>query len=346
MLRSRTRSEDLTAMTRLQSEDCKRGQVIDCDQAVFREQFGRLPFALRHNLIATGLFTTERLAVLVEKMIATGYGNRVSIFEGTQKSQLAGAGFEHMKSKKPFADAVLQLETSNCWIDLFRLNEIDPEFDAVCQALIADASALLGAPDTKDAQHCQMNIFLSSPRIVTPYHYDHPQNFLCQIAGEKDVWLWNPADRENLTDLAIERFYSGDTERKRRLDFGRGEKFHIGPGDALHQPALAPHWVQNGSNISISVGIGFSTAVLYRSARIYQANAILRGFGLKPPSPGSNAVLDSLRSGIVSAFSKRSPKSMNDALFSGFNRIQKNIKRASTALRGVRKGASPSSAGS
>ena len=332
-------------MARLHRKGPQRvAQVIVGDRAVFSKKFGKLPFALRHNLIATGLFTPGRLAAAVEKMIATGYANRVSIFEGTQKSQLAGAGFEHMKSKKPFADALLQLETSNCWIDIVRLNEIDSEFDAVCQALTADVCALLGAPDTKYAQHCQMNVFLTSPNIITPYHYDHAQNFLCQIAGEKEVWLWDPADRENLTDLAIERFYCRDTERKRRLDFGCGEKFHIGPGDALHHPALAPHWVRNGPTMSISVGIMFSTAALYRRARIYQANAILRGFGLKPPPPGSNAVLDSLRSGIVSAFSKRSPTSINDALFSGFNRIQKAVKRVSTAFRRLSKGETPSGA--
>jgi hypothetical protein len=31
---------------------------------------------------------------------------------------------------------------------------------------------------------------------------------LCQIASEKDVWLWDPDDRKNLSELEIERFFA------------------------------------------------------------------------------------------------------------------------------------------
>ena len=53
-------------------------------------------------------------------------------------------------------------------------------------------------------------MFVASPNIVTPYHIDHEMNFLFQIAGEKDVCLFDPSDRELLPEEEIERFYFGE----------------------------------------------------------------------------------------------------------------------------------------
>jgi hypothetical protein len=313
-------------------------QVLDADPATFRQCFGRLPFALRHNLASSGLFAIDRLTTAAERMIATGRGGRLMIFEGTRRSQNPGAKFEDMKHKKPFAAALSELESSNSWIDFVNIDEVDPELDDLCRKTLQDVATLLGTPTVKDAIHCHMNVFISSPHVITPYHFDHGQNILCQISSEKDVWLWDPSDRETLSELAIERFYFDGFDRSRRqLNFDRGREFHIRPGDAVHHPSLAPHWVKNGPNVSISVGIAFSTAALYRDVRIYQANSILRRIGLKPPPPGRSAVLDGLRSGAISILNKSSPKNTNEALFTGINRLKRWNERLKRPFRAARR---------
>ena len=274
-------------------------QVLDADPARFRQCFGQVPFALRHRLASSGLFTFDRLTAIAERMIGTRRAGRLVIFEGGQK---AGDRFSQMKRRRPSADAVSQLASSSYWITFINISEVDPELYDVYREALRDMEKLLGMPIVKDVTSGHMNVFMASPHVITPYHLDREHNFLCQVANEKDVWLWDPADRQNLSELEIERYYCGDLEAVRYTPDSqrRGRQFHIVPGDALYQPPLAPHWVKNGPDVSISVAIGLSNTALERRARIYQANSILRKVGLKPPPPGHSPVLDNLRSGAMS----------------------------------------------
>jgi hypothetical protein len=277
-------------------------QVLDADSVIFRQRFGRVPFALQHKLTSSGLFTIDRLAATAQKMIATGRSSRLVIFRGGQKP---GDKFSEMKRRKPFAAAVSELETSNCWVTFVNISEVVPELNDLYQAALRDVEILLDTPFVKGVNRGHMNVFMASPNVITPYHLDYEHNFLCQIAHEKDVWLWDPDDRDNLSELEIERVYCGDMNVDYAADSqGRAREFHIRPGDALYHPPLAPHWVKNGPEVSISVAIGFSNAALDRRARIYQANRILRKVGLTPPPPGRSAVLDRLRSGAITGMKR------------------------------------------
>ena len=273
--------------------------VFDADPAVFRQNFGHMPFALRHRLAGNGLITIDRLTAVAEKMLATGRADRLVVFES---ARAAGDVYSRMKRKKPTAGVVSRLESSNYWVTFVNISQIDSELNDIYRAALRDVEALLGMPILKDVNRGHINVFMASPHVITPYHLDHEHNFLCQIANEKDVWLWNPDDRSNLSESEIERFYCGNMEaaQYRAEAQSRGRKFHIRPGDAVYHPPLAPHWVQNGPQVSISVSIGFNTHALDRRARIYQANKILRRFALKTPPPGQSPVLDCLRSGATS----------------------------------------------
>jgi hypothetical protein len=278
-------------------------KVFEADPATFRQNFGHVPFALRHRLALSSLITIDRLTAIAEKMLATGRAGRLVIFEG---AQTAGDVYSKMKKRKPFAAAVSQLERFNYWLTFVNVSEVDPELNDLYRETLQDVETLLGMPILKDVNRGHMNVFMASPNVITPYHIDYEHNFLCQMASEKDVWLWNPDDRANLSELEIERFYCGDMEAARYgVDTqSRGREFHIRPGDALYHPPLAPHWVKNGPRVSISVSMGFSTTSLDRRARIYQGNRILRSVGLQAPPPGRSSVLDGLRSGTVSGIKR------------------------------------------
>lgn len=314
-------------LSAVESDDTVREEpnayALNADAGLVARCFDRLPFELHHDLISSGLFTLPSLAATAEKMIAMGLGRRVVIFQGTERSQMAGANFDDMKARKPSQAALSNLERSNCWIDLINVNEADSKLDALRRSVLGDLERLLGARVLGSIRHCQMNVFLASPGLVTPYHFDHGHNFLLQIAGEKEVWLWDPADRQNLPETQIERFYFAEFPPARKdLDFARGKMFKLRPGSGVYQPSLAPHWITNGPNISISVSISFSTTDLYRRVRVYQANKMLRSIGLKPRPPGRSRVLDGLRSAPLALFGDRSPSDMNDALYSGIKRLR------------------------
>jgi hypothetical protein len=273
-------------------------RVLDADPAAFRQHFGHVPFALRHKLASSGLITVDRLTAIAEKMLATGRGDRLAIFESARS---AGDRFSRMKRKEPFAAAVSQLERLNSWLTFVNISEVDSELKDLYREALRDVESLFGMPILKYVTRGHMNIFMASPHVITPYHIDRAHNVLCQMASEKDVWLWDPDNRANLSESEIERFYCGNMEAARyKADaHSRGREFHIGPGDALYHPPLAPHWVKNGPHVSMSVSISFETTALDRRTRIYQANRILRKVGLAPPPPGRSQVLDGLRSGAI-----------------------------------------------
>jgi hypothetical protein len=63
----------------------------------------------------------------------------------------------------------------------------------------------------------------------------------------------------------------------------------------LHFPFTFPHWVQNGPSVSISFSITFRTPDLERRAMVYNVNAWLRRWGLRPTPPGQSRWRDALK---------------------------------------------------
>jgi hypothetical protein len=109
--------------------------------------------------------------------------------------------------------------------------------------------------------------------------------------------VFNPSDPAILTEREVERFYSG---AHRNLVFrdeirGKAQVFELRPGVGIHVPVTAPHWVQNGPEVSISYSITFQTKASLRRAQAYRMNAGLRRWGLKPSPIGQSPLRDGLK---------------------------------------------------
>ena len=119
---------------------------------------------------------------------------------------------------------------------------------------------------------------------VTPYHIDPEHNFLLQIRGWKTMNVFPEADRSLISEQELESFYSG---AHRNLVFqeryqDKAELFRLDPGDGLHVPVTAPHWVQNGDQVSVSWSITFRSALSARRETVYKVNHRLRALRLSP----------------------------------------------------------------
>ena len=67
---------------------------------------------------------------------------------------------------------------------------------------------------------------------------------------------------------------------------GYGMTFDLHPGEALYVPVMAPHYVRNGEEVSISLSITWRSEWSYAEADARAFNAMLRRFGMKPKPPG------------------------------------------------------------
>lgn len=68
--------------------------------------------------------------------------------------------------------------------------------------------------------------------------------------------------------------------------------FDLHPGDGVYVYPHAPHWVENGDLVLVSLSITFATSTSEDTRRVHSINARLRRLGLSPTPPGRRARLD------------------------------------------------------
>jgi hypothetical protein len=76
------------------------------------------------------------------------------------------------------------------------------------------------------------------------------------------------------------------------------------PTDGVYVPPHAPHWVQNGDEVSVSFSITFQTPLNERAIRVHSMNAKLRRLGLSPRPPGQRPRLDRRKAACANALGR------------------------------------------
>src|SRR5262249_54449950 len=149
--------------------------------------------------------------------------------------------------------------------------ELDPEYKALMDDLLEQVSYHSEGIDPGMCKRVGF-IFVSSPQAITPLHMDASYNFLLQVHGKKTVRMWHPGDREVLPESTLERYFSagGHHNLDYRDEFQHRAYVHeLTPGQGLHFPYLAPHWVKNHDEVSISFSITFQTRLTLRQEKAY-----------------------------------------------------------------------------
>ncbi len=317
-------------------ESPARDRVLIVDPLEFERKFNRRPFLFRHGFAGSKLFELPRLAAVAERMLSRGDLHK--FVARSAKTALADAKFKHMPLQAQMAETIRQLGESRIWLKLTSVDTVDPEYQELMLRVLREFEELSGQPLHDTITWSSLTVFMASPGVTTPFHIDHESNFLFQVHGSKNVSVHNPDDRDVVPEDHIERFYAGDFEAAQyRPELqSRGTVFRLDPGAAVHHPPLAPHWVQNGDNISVSVSIGFSFRAIDRLARVYQANSLLRRLGLHPTSPGRSKLRDALKIAGIGMISKSNPTTPDEILFSGLHRLAAGA-RAARRLLGLRR---------
>ena len=294
--------------------------LIECGEGW--EAMNRNPFIFRHRLADHPLFQIPQLVNVADRVVERGDTNKWIVVGDKSLDVLPG--------KERLSQALSRIEEGETWLKMSSLHEIDPAYDELLRTILTEMEELTGLPIQRTMTWRGITVFVASPKKVTPYHFDHDTNFLFQIKGDKDVYLFDSHDRSVLTEEEIELFYAGNPMAgKYRADLeNRGALYRLSPGAAVHQPPLAPHLIINGNNVSVSVSIFFSFAEADSQAKVYQANYCLRKLGLRPTPPGNSSLIDGLKIGALSSVSKRRPKTQNELLYSGFKNITNPFREA------------------
>ena len=245
----------------------------------FASDFNQRPFPIRHDLADHPAFRLERLVELARALPASAVeynAGDLPITQDPRSTPRTGLSVE---------ETIRRITECRSWMVLKRV-EVDPGYRRVLDVCLDQVAPLAAGMRTRRAF-----VFISSPGAITPYHIDHEYNFLLQIRGTKTISLF---DRAVVSEEQLERFYRGE-HRNLEFDERQGREaatFELSPGDGVHVPVNAPHYVRNGPEASVSFSITFRTPAGDRRSAIYLVNDRLRARGLTPRAVGHSPLVD------------------------------------------------------
>ncbi len=267
------------------------GGIMQIPEQIFREQFNRKPIQFEHNLAEHPAFSMDRLHKLLEMSVGD---DRLLYWDAGQKR------VDQRWNEKPgrdfsVEDAFRRIRENGAWFILFGA-ERDPEIAALLEASMQQVSTLSGYDLFRDIKVRSAYIFITSPNRLTTYHIDRECNFLMQLHGTKEIHIFDQKDREVLLETELEKFWSVDNNcavYKPQFQ-NRAQTVLLRPGTGVHIPVNAPHWLQNGNDISVSLSLNFQFKN-EKLGNIYRTNYYLRKAGLNPTPPGVSAFKDHLK---------------------------------------------------
>jgi hypothetical protein len=246
-----------------------------------------------HALTANPLFQLDsltRLALRRERIPGGVYcsSGRVS----PQDSWNTGTGVSAVH------DSLTDIATGDSLV-VIKGVEQDVQYAPAASALMTAIRNAAGPRMSGDATRGRATIFLASPHRVTTYHVDADTNFLFQLQGSKDFYVY-PDARSLLPADQLESFFSGNLSAAKLREADRTLETHyvLHPTSAIHVPFLAPHWARNRAEVSIALSVNFDMRSAVKLGRLYRLNHRLRRLGLHPRPPGDSRLGDAVKQGI------------------------------------------------
>lgn len=257
----------------------------------------RRPFTFSHQLVGHPSLSLESLAKTLPELPR----EKVQFSKGLQDLGIHfDSAHEKHKNGLTLEETIERLKTTSSYIAVLD-PEAHPAFKGLYADLLADVASLRKTRITEP----RMWLFIASPNAITPFHFDRYSNFLMQIRGSKQVAVF-PNFNEAVVPAAECESYMHREEAKPlwKPELDRfAQKFDFRPGDALHIPYVAGHYIKNGAeDVSISLSFFFQTEETLRWTHAMQLNHKLRTrLGINPRPVGQSKALDAVKARALPA---------------------------------------------
>ncbi len=204
------------------------------------------------------------------------------------------------RSDEPVGEVARNIETNGCWMVLKNI-ELDAEYKRLLDQGLDEVAPHVRGRDGGMVER-EGFIFLSAPGSMTPSHTDPEHNFLLQVRGTKQINVGRFPDPDT-EQIALENALGGG---HRNVDWEPADPvgFDLGPGDGVYVHPHAPHWVENGESVSVSLSITFATPASKQTRQLHALNARLRRLGLSPTIPGRRPGLDRRKAACLTALGR------------------------------------------
>lgn len=246
--------------------------------AKFAADYPEVPHKLEHRLDSHPLLELQALADLAKRLPA-------EFIECNLGNQPIGVDRVPEQLREQVVETILNIGEAGCWVGL-RNVEQQPEYAELLNDLLEELRPEIERK-TGPMLNLQSFIFVTSPGGVTPFHFDPEHNILLQVRGSKIFTVFTPGDPAFAADELHEAYHAGGRPELPWRDemAQQSMPFALGPGDAVYVPVMAPHYVTNGSEVSISISITWRSPWSYAEADARAFNRVLRRIGMRPSAP-------------------------------------------------------------
>ncbi len=255
------------------------GIFANTARATFAQHYPETPHVIDHALSANRLFALDALAALAEQLPNDA-------IEFNRADMPIGVTRKPDRPAMPIGDTIRHIASSDSWAVLKNIEQV-PTYRRLLHDLI---------DELRDGIECrtgavlrpQAYVFISSPNAVTPYHFDPEHNILMQLSGTKVMTQFPAGDPSFAADTAHEEYHYGGARELHWNDAlaDGGTAFALAAGQALYVPVMAPHFVRNGPDSSLSLSITWRSEWSYAEADARGLNRLLRQMGATPKRPG------------------------------------------------------------
>lgn len=248
-------------------------------RAAFAANYPEVPHVLAHELRDHPLFELEALAQLGESLPD-------SSIEYNRGDLPIGVDGKPDRPAISIGETIRKIAETGSWAVLKNIEQ-NPLYAAILADLLEELRPQIEAR-TGRMMMTQAFVFVSSPNAVTPYHFDPEHNILLQLRGSKVMTQFPAGDARYAPDEIHEGYHTGGPrELTWREELAKGgREFRIVPGEALFVPVMAPHFVRNGPEPSISLSITWRSEWSFAEADARAFNGVLRGIGVTPRRTG------------------------------------------------------------
>ncbi|HKR75045.1 MAG TPA: cupin-like domain-containing protein [Rhodanobacter sp.] len=253
---------------------------------------------VRHQLMQHPLLQMDALLELGRRLDARGCVRTHS------NDAAAGTPFNNAPRMHPNRAGTVAtlagIAEAKAWMSLLNV-QTDPVYRGLVDEVFDGlASGIL----RRDPGMCYRGgwIFVTSPRTVTPFHFDKEHNFILQVRGRKTLYVWEPGDTVAASEQARDLFHASHSRERLHWDESlraRARVFHLEPGMGAYMPSTSPHLVESGDEPSVTASFTYYTDATRRDALLHRAHERVRSWGYEPPPVGRNALLDA---GLLGVF--------------------------------------------
>ncbi len=232
--------------------------------------FGRANLCFEHNLHDRPQFSDEGLADILDRYPR----DKLGVFTMGDDPVAWRTWRRGVAEGLSGAELLAAVQAGRIWLNLRAVNSYTDDYAILCDEIFADVDAGAGVRTFRR----DVGLLISSPEVQVFYHLDVPLVSLWQLRGTKTVWLYPPR-APYVEDTQLERIVRRETAEQFAYDpawDAGAERVELTPGRMITWPQNAPHRIENGPMMNVSLSIEFMTPASLMRANVIYANGLLR----------------------------------------------------------------------